>query len=104
MSKKKSKPKSKGKSRSRDLYLQYFDPVIFDKLVTIKDLSYEEILILEEEMRNNQFFSTNQELMSYLRKEKAFREFQMAHPEIEMAEMYPEFINVYKKRKDNKGQ
>ena len=50
------------------------------------------------------FFSTNAELMAYLHKEKAFREFKMAHPEIEMAEMYPEFKKAYQKRKDKKGK
>ena len=100
MSKKKSK--SKYKSPRRDKYLKYFDHVIFDKLVNIKDLSYEEILVLEEEMKNNLFFSTNSEMMSYLHKEKAFREFKMNNPDIEPAEMYPEFIKVYQKRKKKK--
>ncbi|MBR2678813.1 MAG: hypothetical protein IKE63_05295 [Bacilli bacterium] len=100
MSKKKSK--SKNKKVRRDKYIDYFDPDIFDKLVNIKDLTYEELLVLEEEMKNNLFFSTNSEMMSYIRKEKAFREFKMNHPEIEPAEMYPEFIKVYRKRKENK--
>lgn len=100
MSKKKSKISNK--SKRRDRYIEYFDPVIFDKLVNIKDLSYEEILVLEEEMKNNPFFSTNPDFMSYLRKEKAFVEFKMNHPEIEPAEMYPEFAKVYKKKKETK--
>ena len=98
----KKKSKSKGKSRSKDLYLQYFDPVIFDKLVRIKELSYEEILVLEDEMKNNMFFSTNSEFMSYIHKEKAFLEFKINNPEIEPADLYPEFSKVYKKRKDDK--
>ena len=64
MSKKKSK--SKKKNVRRDKYIDYFDPDIFEKLVNIKDLTYEEILVLEEEMKNNLFFSTNSEMMSYL--------------------------------------
>ena len=92
MSKKKSK--SKNKKVRRDKYIDYFNPDIFEKLVNIKDLSYEEIVILEEEMKNNLFFSTNGEMMSYLRKEKAFREFKMNNPDIEPTEMYPEFVKV----------
>ena len=100
MSKKKSKSKSKYKRR--DKYIEYFDHVIFDKLVNIKDLSYEELLVLEEEMKNNLFFSTNAEFMSYFYKEKAFREFKMNNPDIAPNEMYPEFAKVYRKKKEKK--
>lgn len=97
-----SKKKSNKKFKRRDKYIEYFDLAIFDKLVNIKDLSYEEILVLEEEMKNNLFFSTNSEFMSYLYKEKKFREFKMNNPDIPKSEMYFEFSKVYKKRKDNK--
>ena len=96
-----AKKRVKKKNR-KNQYIEQFDPVIFDKLVNIKDLSYEEILVLEEEMKNNLFFSTNSEMMSYLHKEKAFREFKMNNPDIESNEMYVEFIKVYQKRKDKK--
>ena len=98
----KKKSKSKSKSRQRDLYIKYFDPAIFEKLVSVKDLTYEEILVLEEELKNNLFFSTNSEMMGYFYKEKAFIEFKMNHPEIEQADMYPEFAKVYKKKKNDK--
>lgn len=98
MSKKKSK--FKNKSKKRDKYIEFFDPVIFDKLINIGDLSYEEVLVLEEEMKNNLFFSTNSEFMSYLYKKKAFLEFKMNNPDIDMNEMYREFVKVYKKNKD----
>ena len=48
------------------------------------------------------FFSTNGEMMSYLHKEKAFREFKMNNPDIEPNEMYVEFIKVYQKKRSNK--
>ncbi len=96
-----AKKRVKKKNR-RNQYIEQFDPVIFDKLVNIKDLSYEEILVLEEEMKNNMFFSTNSEMMSYLHKEKAFREFKMNNPDIEPNEMYVEFIKVYQKKRSNK--
>ena len=47
-----AKKRVKKKNR-KNQYIEQFDPVIFDKLVNIKDLSYEEILVLEEEMKNN---------------------------------------------------
>lgn len=94
-----AKKKSKIKKRS-DKYIEYFDTVIFDKLININDLSYDEILVLEEEMKNNLFFSTNPEFMSYLHRKKAFLEFKMSHPEIEPSEMYPEFVKVYKKKEE----
>ena len=96
-----AKKRVKKKNR-KNQYIEQFDPVIFDKLVNIKDLSYEEILVLEEEMKNNMFFSTNGEMMSYLYKEKAFREFKMNNPDIEPNEMYVEFIKVYQKKRSNK--
>ena len=96
-----AKKRVKNKNR-KNQYIEQFDPVIFDKLVNIKDLSYEEILVLEEEMKNNMFFSTNGEMMSYLYKEKAFREFKMNNPDIEPNEMYVEFIKVYQKKRSNK--
>ena len=96
-----AKKRVKKKNR-KNQYIEQFDPVIFDKLVNIKDLSYEEILVLEEEMKNNMFFSTNSEMMSYLHKEKAFREFKMNNPDIEPNEMYVEFIKVYQKKRSNK--
>ncbi len=90
-------------AKSKNLY-KYFDIEIFTKLEHIKELSDEELLVLEEEMKNNKYFSQNKEMLSYLYREKSYRKFKKTCGLEDEKEIYMEFIKQYSKKKnDRKG-
>lgn len=88
-------------AKSKNLF-KYFDAEIFTKIEHIHELSDEELLVLEEEIKNNKYFSQNSEILSYFYKEKAFRKFRKNCDIDNKAEMYVEFLKQYSKKKEDK--
>ena len=86
-------------AKNKNLF-KYFDAEIFTKLENIRELSDEELLVLEEELKSNKFFSQSNKILSYFYKEKAYRKFRKNSNLEDDKEIYIEFLKQYSK-KDN---
>ena len=86
-------------AKNKNLF-KYFDAEIFTKLDNIRELSDEELLVLEEELKSNKFFSQSKKILSYFYKEKAYRKFKKNSNLEDDKEIYIEFLKQYSK-KDN---